>query len=216
MSLPDIKKEIHKLRHEEGMTLQEIANKYENVISLGIGGSYLGIKASQDALCPAYYNDFTPLKKKKPRIYFEGNNLDPDTLSVLLKNLKPKKTFVVVISKSGETTETKSAFMVLEDDIVFTLRGLYKFQPKEYFVIVDMGAVGFVTKCADVMTPGIVDADECIQEHDYVWVCDEKHKKPLAVGMALITGEEMKGKKTCKAIKNIHFVGDRLWNLSAV
>ncbi|MCJ2533922.1 MAG: RNA-binding protein, partial [Candidatus Thermoplasmatota archaeon] len=75
-----------------------------------------------------------------------------------------------------------------EDDIVFTLRGLYKYQPKEYFVIVDMGAVGFVTKGADVMAPGIVDADECIQEHDYVWVCDEKHKKPLAVGIALITG----------------------------
>ena len=108
------------------------------------------------------------------------------------------------------------AFMIIEDDIVFTLRGLYKYQPKEYFVIVDMGAVGFVTKGADVMAPGIVDADECIQEHDYVWVCDEKHKKPLAVGIALITGEEMKGKKTGKAIKNIHFVGDRLWNLSAI
>ncbi len=107
------------------------------------------------------------------------------------------------------------AFMIIKDDIVFTLRGLYKYQPKEYFVIVDMGAVGFVTKGADVMAPGIVDADECIQEHDYVWVCDEKHKKPLAVGVALITGEEMKGKKTGKAIKNIHFVGDRLWNLSA-
>lgn len=108
------------------------------------------------------------------------------------------------------------AFMIIEDDIVFTLRGLYKYQPKEYFVIVDMGAVGFVTKGADVMAPGIVDADEYIQEHDYVWVCDEKHKKPLAVGIALITGEEMKGKKTGKAIKNIHFVGDRLWNLSAI
>lgn len=108
------------------------------------------------------------------------------------------------------------AFMIIEDDIVFTLRGLYKYRPKEYFVIVDMGAVGFVTKGADVMAPGIVDADECIQEHDYVWVCDEKHKKPLAVGIALITGEEMKGKKTGKAIKNIHFVGDRLWNLSAI
>ena len=28
MTLADIKKEIHKLRHEQGMTLQEIANKY--------------------------------------------------------------------------------------------------------------------------------------------------------------------------------------------
>jgi PUA domain protein len=107
-------------------------------------------------------------------------------------------------------------FMIIEDNIVFTLRGLYKYQPKEFFVIVDMGAVGFVTKGADIMAPGIIDADECIQENDYVWICDEKHKKPLAVGIALINGEEMKCKKTGKAIKNLHFVGDRLWNLSAI
>ena len=88
---------------------KEVASKYDNVISLGIGGSYLGVKAAQDALCPPYYNEFASLRNKRPRIYFEGNNLDPDTLSVLLKNLNPRKTFVIVISKSGETTETKSA-----------------------------------------------------------------------------------------------------------
>ncbi|MCX5712426.1 MAG: glucose-6-phosphate isomerase, partial [Candidatus Omnitrophica bacterium] len=93
---------------------KEIAVKYDNVISLGIGGSYLGLKAAQDALMPVYFNEFSKTRKNKPRIYFEGNNLDPDTLSVLLKNLNPKKTFVVVISKSGETTETKAAFMVVQ------------------------------------------------------------------------------------------------------
>ena len=93
----------------------DIARNYENVISLGIGGSYLGLKAAQDALCPAYYNDFGSMRGGRPRIYFDGNNMDPDTLSVLLKNLDPKKTFVVVISKSGETTETKAAFSVVEE-----------------------------------------------------------------------------------------------------
>ncbi len=92
----------------------EIAANYENVISLGIGGSYLGLKAAQDALCPAYYNEFASSELKRPKIYFDGNNLDPDTLSVLLKNLEAKKTFVVVISKSGETGETKAAFAVVE------------------------------------------------------------------------------------------------------
>lgn len=101
-------------------TIREINNlaneikKYNNVISLGIGGSYLGLKAAQDALRPWYYNEFNKSGKGLPRVYFEGNNLDPDTLSVLLKNLNPKKTFVVVISKSGETTETKAVFMIVE------------------------------------------------------------------------------------------------------
>jgi len=92
----------------------QISKKYENVVFLGIGGSYLGLKAAQDALCAPYYNEFKPLRKKSPRIYLEGNNLDPDTLQVLLKNLLPKKTFVIVISKSGETTEPKAAFALVE------------------------------------------------------------------------------------------------------
>ncbi len=94
---------------------KEITARYDNIISLGIGGSYLGIKAAQDALSPAYYNEFTSLRKGRPKLYLEGNNLDPSTLHVLLKNLKPKKTFVIVISKSGETIETKAAFIILEE-----------------------------------------------------------------------------------------------------
>ena len=93
----------------------EIAGKYESVVSLGIGGSYLGLKAAQDALQLPYYNDFPAVRRGRPKIYFEGNNLDPETLSTLLKNLDPKNTFVIVISKSGETTETKAAFTITEE-----------------------------------------------------------------------------------------------------
>lgn len=92
----------------------EIGSAYENVISLGIGGSYLGLKAAQDALRAPYYNEFSGLRKGRPRIYFEGNNFDPETLCALMDNLDPKKTFVMVISKSGETTETKAALAVVE------------------------------------------------------------------------------------------------------
>lgn len=106
-------------------------------------------------------------------------------------------------------------FMIIDDKVIFTVRGLHKYNPKERFVVVDMGAVSFVSKGADIMVPGIIDADISIQKNDYVWICDEKNRKPLAVGMALMTGEEMKSKNTGKAIKNIHYVGDKLWNLSS-
>jgi glucose-6-phosphate isomerase len=92
----------------------EICANFENVISLGIGGSYLGLKAAQDALCAPYYNEFSTVRNNRPKIYFEGNNLDPVPLKVLLANLDPKKTFVIVISKSGETTETKAAFEAIQ------------------------------------------------------------------------------------------------------
>jgi glucose-6-phosphate isomerase len=93
----------------------EIARKYQNVVSLGIGGSYLGLKAAQDALCPPYYNEFPSSRGKRPRVFFEGNNIDPVPLAPLLTNLNPKKTFVIVISKSGETTETRVALELVVD-----------------------------------------------------------------------------------------------------
>ncbi|MCX5700768.1 MAG: hypothetical protein NTZ63_04440 [Candidatus Omnitrophica bacterium] len=112
----------------------EIAAKYDAVISLGIGGSYLGLKAAQDALVSPYYNDFAKARKNRPRIYFEGNNLDPDTLSVLLKNLSPKKTFVVVISKSGETSETKATLLSVEN---WLKKALGKKYGRQIFAITD-------------------------------------------------------------------------------
>lgn len=112
----------------------EVASSCENVISLGIGGSYLGLKAAQDALAAPYYNEFANLRNGRPRIYFDGNNLDPDTFSTLLKNLNPKKTFVVVISKSGETTETKAAFAVVED---WLKKGAGKAYGRQVFAITD-------------------------------------------------------------------------------
>lgn len=111
--------------------------------------------------------------------------------------------------------DDEPCFMFYDNKIIFTLHGLNKFKPKENFVIVDMGAIKFVTSGADVMTPGIVDADENIDVDDQVWICDEKHKKPLAIGIAIMSGEQMKNENKGKAIKTIHFVGDRLWNFSA-
>ena len=92
---------------------------------------------------------------------------------------------------------------------------LSKYKPKQNYVVVDMGAVKFVTNGADVMAPGIVDADENIDEDDQVWICDEKHNKPLAIGIALMSGEQMLKEKQGKAIKTIHYVGDQIWNFVA-
>jgi len=106
-------------------------------------------------------------------------------------------------------------FMYMKDKIMFTLTGLNKYRPSNRFVVVDMGAVRFVTNGADVMTPGIIDADENIVEGDEVWVCDEKHHKPLAVGIAVMSGQQMKHEKKGKAVRLVHYVGDKLWDFVA-
>ena len=109
--------------------------------------------------------------------------------------------------------DDEPCFMIYENKIIFLLKGIYKYKPKENFVVVDMGAVKFVTNGADVMSPGIIDADENIIEGDQVWICDEKHHKPLAVGIAMMNGKQMISERQGKSVKIIHYVGDFIWNL---
>jgi len=73
--------------------------------------------------------------------------------------------------------------------------------------------VPFVTKGADVMGPGIVDADPSIIPGDLVWVKDVKNGRPLMIGEALVSGEQMRTRSSGKAIKSIHFVADKLWKV---
>lgn len=105
-------------------------------------------------------------------------------------------------------------FLVFNNKVVFTLQGIMRHQPKNNFVVIDMGAVSYIIKGADVMAPGITDADAMIQKDDIVWICDEKHHKPLATGIALMTGDEMKMKQPGKAVKILQYVGDRFWMLT--
>lgn len=107
-------------------------------------------------------------------------------------------------------------FMYIDDAIFFTVMGILKFKPKDKFVVVDMGAVQFITSGADVMSPGVVDADLNIEKDDQVWICDVRNKKPLAVGYALMNGSDMIKENKGKSVKIIHYVGDKYWNISKI
>lgn len=92
-----------------------------------------------------------------------------------------------------------------------TVRGLLRYRPERRYVTVDMGAVPFVTNGADVMGPGIVEADPGIEEGDMVWIQDVNNRAPLAVGVSLRPAAALLAREKGKAIKMVHFVGDKLW-----
>lgn len=79
-------------------------------------------------------------------------------------------------------------------------------------ITVDMGAVRFVVSGADIMRPGITNIDDGIQKGEFVTIIDMTHSKPLAVGLALFSGEDITSMATGKVIKNLHYVGDKLWS----
>jgi len=100
-----------------------------------------------------------------------------------------------------------------KDRLFPTVRALLRKTPDTNYVTVDMGAVQFVVNGADIMSPGIVDADMRIRPEDIVWIRDEKNGRPIAVGTAIISGEEMRSGDRGKAVKNMHYVGDEIWDI---
>ena len=92
------------------------AGKYDNLVVLGIGGSALGNIALQTALNGSTYNLQPKNKRRGPRL-FVLDNVDPVQFAAVLDLLDDQwdRTCVNVISKSGETAETASQFMIVRD-----------------------------------------------------------------------------------------------------
>ena len=92
---------------------EQIRKDSEAVIVVGIGGSYLGARAVIEAVTP-----FFPTNGKgNPAIIYAGNNISEDYLSELTGMLGDKDYSIIVISKSGTTTEPAIAFRILKEHI---------------------------------------------------------------------------------------------------
>ena len=100
-------------------TAEQLRESVDRVVVLGIGGSYMGARALMDACCEPYFNELSRAERgSRPRMYFEGNNVDNDASQGLLRLLGNGKAAtsvddrwaIVVISKSGGTLETAAAF----------------------------------------------------------------------------------------------------------
>jgi len=131
--------------------------------------------------------DFEQLLGAKPRI--EVN--ETEAAGIFIFNGKP-----LLVRSGGELFPT----LAFEEVFPFISR-----------IVVDMGAVPYVCKGADVMAPGVVSIKGEFEENDLLLVVDERHGKPLAIGVALFNSQAMKNVKHGKIVKNVHHVGDKLW-----
>jgi glucose-6-phosphate isomerase len=96
-------------------TAEIFKKKCEVVVVIGIGGSYLGSKAVIESLSHSF-NTLLP-KQDNVTILFAGQNIGEDYTSELLDVLDHKKFGIIVISKSGTTTEPAIAFRILKNHL---------------------------------------------------------------------------------------------------
>lgn len=112
-SLPYNQAEIIASIKEDAKRINE---NYENFVVLGIGGSALGSKALFTGTKHTHYNSL-PKEKRGGVRFFVEDNVDPDRLNALFDIIDVSKTVFHVITKSGNTVETMSQFMIILDKL---------------------------------------------------------------------------------------------------
>lgn len=94
-------------------TAHMLRNECQIIVCIGIGGSYLGAKAINEALL----NSFSQMEGNKAQIVYAGQNIGEDYLWELQQLLKNKTFGIICISKSGTTTEPALAFRLLKTQL---------------------------------------------------------------------------------------------------
>lgn len=153
----------------------------------------------------------TPLRSKEvnKELVTYGITLHKKDQVVLLEediNNDPKKISLKIILVNNQPE-----FFYYENKLIPTLKNLQKNSHILKQIAVDMGAVKFIVKGADLMRPGIVEIGSGIEKDDMVLIVDVNNRKPLAVGIALLGSEEMQAQTSGRVVKNIHYLGDEIW-----
>jgi len=149
----DLPYQSHEEISEIAQAADRIAALGDRHVVLGIGGSYLGARAVIEALENSYRNEQTRAQRQgRPKMYYEGNAVDADTLHALLAMLPSSRPDSVdeactlnVISKSGTTLETAVAFRFFQQ----RFKAIYGEDHAEYVIATTDAAKGKLKAIAD-------------------------------------------------------------------
>lgn len=95
-------------------TARRLQQHCDYVVCIGIGGSYLGAKAVNTALADNFEYYYAP-NPGEPKVIYAGQNISEDYTAELEKLLSGKRFGIIVISKSGTTTEPAIAFRIFKE-----------------------------------------------------------------------------------------------------
>lgn len=124
---------------------KEIREKASSFVVLGIGGSALGPICVFNALLHLHHNELPEKMRKAPKIYVE-DNIDPERMSSLLDVIDIKTSYFNVITKSGETSETLSQFLILYNMLK---KAVGEKEAKEHIFVTTTIGKGALYACAE-------------------------------------------------------------------
>ena len=132
-----------------------------------------------------------------------------------LNQIFPKKSRIeFILTEDGDTLYAVNNILKLwksKDGYIPVLTLLLNKLVDLKTVVVDMGAIRFVTNGANIMRPGITKIEPRIKRNDIIQIVDETHNRALAIGKALFDAKAMESKTSGKVIKNLHTIKDNVW-----
>lgn len=119
---------------------REIRHFADVLIVIGVGGSFLGARAVQDALTPYFGARHDGLE-----VIYVGQNMSGAYIKQLLDNIRDKRVYVNVVSKSGGTMEPALAFRVVRQYMEYQ----YGEKAAERIIVTTDAKSGVLKKIAD-------------------------------------------------------------------
>ncbi|MDA4111690.1 MAG: hypothetical protein OK439_04075 [Thaumarchaeota archaeon] len=158
-------------------------------------------KSSRDELLQSLtrFSNIAPIKSKDLKIA-EGD--DPTIAVVFDEN---EKIYLGRKKKSKDEKNTEMIYFPLLKDAWIL--------PSRSAVTVDSGAVKFVVNGANIMRPGITKIEGEFRAGDIVVIKEEKYGKSIAVGDVTISNQDMEATKKGAVINNLHYAGDKYWDM---
>ncbi|MCS7097185.1 MAG: DUF1947 domain-containing protein [Candidatus Methanomethylicia archaeon] len=80
-------------------------------------------------------------------------------------------------------------------------------------VIIDQGALPRIVNGADIMVPGIIEVIGSFHENEIIQVLECSYNMTIAIGKTIYSSDVICTMKHGKVIKNIHYVGDKIWKI---
>jgi len=124
-----------------------------------------------------------------------------------IKNLR-----IYYISDDAQIITAKDIMILKLGDVQLPFLSQKELLEKFPHVIVDMGAVKFMCKGANVMRPGIRSYSE-FEKDQVVCVIEESQHKFLAVGKAMVPSSELETMQKGEVVKNLHYISDKFWEI---
>ena len=154
----------------------------------------------------------------------KSNLISKSETSVVLKNVKEqwgielpkiKNLKVHQIENNAQIITGKGIKILRIDDDYLPFLTETAMLEKFPNVMVDMGAVKFMCKGANVMRPGIKKNTE-FEKDKLVCIVEESLHKFLAVGKSMVSSIELENMEKGEVIKNMHFISDKFWETGKI